>query len=92
MTALSPTLIAARYPLVLPDDTLLNDDQLIRYLRHKCGDEVADVITELIYSNSIRAQLEVALEAIGKAYDAANDAAEAMQDVHAEIERLVDMP
>lgn len=92
MTAISPTLIAARYPLCVPDDTLMNDDQLIRYIRQRCGDEVADAITELIYSNSIREQLKAALEAIGKAYDAANDAAESMQDVHAEIERLVKEP
>lgn len=57
MTTISPTLIAARYPLCLADDTLMNDDELIRYIRNRCGDEVADAIADLIYANSIRAQL-----------------------------------
>ena len=89
MTTISPTLIAARYPLCLDDDTLMCDDELIRYIRSKCGDAVADAITELIYANSIRAQLRETLEEIESAYDAASGAAEAMQDLHSAIESLV---
>lgn len=36
---------------------MMNDDELIRYIRRCCGDEVADAITDLIYATSIRAQL-----------------------------------
>jgi hypothetical protein len=89
VTTISPTLIAARYPLCLDDDTLMCDDELIRYVRNKCGDAVADAITELIYANSIRAQLRETLEEISSAYDAATGAAEAMQDLHSAIESLV---
>lgn len=92
MTTISPTLIAARYPLCVPDDTLMSDDELIRYIRARCGDEVAEAITELVYSNSIRARLREALTDVGNAYDAANAAAEAMQDLHSEIESLVNYP
>lgn len=89
MTIISPTLTAARYPLCLDDDTLMCDDELIRYIRNKCGDTVADVITELIYANSIRTQLRETLEKIASAYDAATATAEAMQDLHSAIESLV---
>ena len=89
MITLSPTLIAARYPLCLEDDTLMCDDELIRYIRNKCGDTVADAITELIYANSIRAQLRETLVEIASAYDAATGAAEATQDLHSAIESLV---
>lgn len=92
MTALSPTLIAARYPLVLPDDTLLNDDQLIRYLRHKCGDDVADVITELIYSNSIRAQMADILSDLSSQVSVVSSSLDEARKYLDEMGKLVDMP
>lgn len=92
MTTVSPTLIAARYPLCLDDDTLMNDDQLIRYIRNRCGDEVADAITELIYSNSIRAQImeivtSMAMEA-SELYDRVDGIKESLDD----MQRLVKEP
>lgn len=63
----SPTLIAARYPLCLRDETLVNDDQLIRYIGERCGEDVANVICDLIYENSIRARIADALEEMDSA-------------------------
>lgn len=92
MTAISPTMIAARYPLCLNDDTLMNDDQLIRYIRHRCGDDVADAITELIYSNSIRARIQETLSSLRSDLRAVeNDIDDVLADA-AEIERLVTDP
>lgn len=73
MTTISPTLIAARYPLCLADDTLMNDDQLIRYIKQRCGEEVADAITDLIYANSIRAHLTDLVARIGADLSGAKD-------------------
>lgn len=70
MRTIPPTLIAARYPLCLADDTLMNDDELIRYIRMRCGDEVADIVQEEIYETSIRVSV---LDAISALSDAVSD-------------------
>lgn len=90
MTTISPTLIAARYPLCLDDDTLMCDNELIRYIRNKCGDTVGDAITELIYANSIRAQIQEVLTSLCSDLQAVeNDIKSVMGDAR-EIERLVE--
>lgn len=89
MTTISPTLIAARYPLCLDDDTLMNDDQLIRYVRGKCGDDVADVITDLIYANSIQARLSEIVSDIQSEAEAASNHLEEAADFLDELKRLV---
>lgn len=92
MTSISPTLIAARYPLCVPDDTLMNDDQLIRYIRQRCGDEVADAITELIYSNSIRAQMADILSDLSSEISAVSSHLDEAREYMEEMRKLVDMP
>lgn len=92
MTAISPTLIAARYPLCVPDDTLMNDDQLIRYIRQRCGDEVADAITELIYSNSIRAQMADILSDLSSEISDVSSHLDEAREYMEEMRKLVDMP
>lgn len=92
MTAISPTLIAARYPLCVPDDTLMNDDQLIRYIRQRCGDEVADAITELIYSNSIRAQIMEIVTSMAMEASELSDHVDGIKESLDDIKRLVKEP
>ena len=92
MTAISPTLIAARYPLCVPDDTLMNDDQLIRYIRQRCGDEVADAITELIYSNSIRAQIMEIVTSMAMEASELSDRVDGIKESLDDMQRLVKEP
>lgn len=89
MTTVSPTLIAARYPLCLADDTLMNDDQLIRYIKQRCGEEVADAITDLIYADSIRAQLTDLVARIGADLSGAKDELDDISSVLDEMRELV---
>lgn len=92
MRTIPPTMIAARYPLCLADDTLMNDDELIRYIRQRCGDEVADVITELIYSNSIRAQMADILSDLSSEISAVSSHLDEARYYLDEMGKLVDMP
>jgi len=85
MTVISPTMIAARYPLCLADDTLMNDDELIRYIRQRCGDEVADTITELIYASSIRAQLN---DIIARACASLSGAKDELDDISTALDEM----
>ena len=68
------------YPLCVPGDTLMNRDELIRYVRQKCGDEAGRAVEEIAYETSVRKQfadamisLENAMSGIEDAIDFAND-------------------
>lgn len=91
MTTISPTLIAARYPLCLDDDTLMCDDELIRYIRNKCGDAVADSISELIYSNSFRAKAAEIASDIGAEASSISDHLDEVCEYLEELRKLVNM-
>lgn len=89
MTTISPTLIAARYPLCLEDDTLMNDDELIRYVRSKCGGDVAAVITDLIYGTSIRAKVDDIARDIAAEVSSVSDHLDELKEYLEEIRELV---
>lgn len=91
MTTLSPTLIAARYPLCLEDDTLMCDDELIRHIRNKCGDTVGDAIAELIYSNSFRAKAAEIASDIDAEASSVSDHLYELKEYLDELRKLVNM-
>lgn len=68
------------YPLCVPGDTLMNRDELVRYVRQKCGDEAGRAVEEIAYETSVRKQLagamislENAMRDVENAIDSAND-------------------
>ena len=68
------------YPLCVPGDTLMNRDELIRYVLRKCGDEAGRAVEEIAYETSVRKQfadaitsLENAMRGVEDAIDFAND-------------------
>lgn len=89
MTTISPTFVAARYPLCLDDDTLMNDDELIRYIRSKCGGEVADAVTDLIYATSIRAKVADIASDIAAEVSSVSDQLDELKEYLEKIRELV---
>ena len=77
------------FPMCVPDDfPLMNEDQLIRYVRAHCGDDVADYVARRIARTDFveaarRAHIHMkeALDAISSADDAVREAAQEFEGV-----------
>ena len=77
------------YPLVVTDDTIMSRDELFRYIRIKCGWEVADALESEFCS--LQEQMNVAdvLRGIRGAQTSLDDAADSLKDLYDEIENEI---
>ena len=77
------------YPLCVPGDTLMNRDELIRYVRQKCGDEVGRAVEEIAYETSVRKQLEGAVISLENAMRNVENSIDSMNDFVSELKGVL---
>ena len=77
------------YPLCVPGDTLMNRDELIRYVRRKCGDEVGRVVEEIAYETSVRKQLAGAVISLENAMRDVENAIDSVNDFVSELKGVL---
>ena len=77
------------YPLCVPGDTLMNRDELIRYVRQKCGDEVGRAVEEIAYGTSVRKQLAGAMISLENAMSGVKDAIDSANDLVSELKGVL---
>ena len=77
------------YPLCVPGDTLMSRDELIRYVRQKCGDEVGRAVEEIAYETSVRKQLECAMISLENAMSGIEDAIDSANDLVSELKGVL---
>lgn len=85
MTAIDPYVPVPHYPLVVPGDTLMNDDQLIRYIGEHCCEDVANVVWDIISGGSMKERIN---EYLQSALDSLMDADTAVSDAKADLRQL----
>ena len=85
MTTLDPYVPVPHYPLVVPGDTLMNDDQLIRYIGEHCCEDVANVVWDIITCCSMKERINGHLRS---ALDSLMEADTAVSDAKTELRQL----
>ena len=77
------------YPLCVPGDTLMNRDELIRYVRRKCGDEAGRAVEEMAYETSVRKQFADAVISLENAMSGVEDAIDFANDLVSELKGVL---
>lgn len=77
------------YPLCVPGDTLMNRDELVRYVRQKCGDEAGRAVEEIAYETSVRKQLAVAMISLENAMRDVENAIDSANDLVSELKGVL---
>ena len=85
MTALDSMLGVPVYPLVVPGDTLMNDDQLLRYISERCCEDVANVVRNIMTGQSVSERIS---EYVKSTLDALEDADTAVSNAKADLRQL----
>ena len=77
------------YPLVVTDDTIMSRDELLRYIRNKCGWEVADALEHEFRSLSEQFNVEDALRGIQDAQSSLEDVIDSLRSLSDQIEDAI---